>query len=336
MSTAPLLGTRPVSVDALNSSRWDRSLFEEWRAGGLDCVHVTCAHWEDARATLDNLGAWYRRLRQNADILALATSGADIRSAAASGKTAVVLGFQNASPIEDDLDLVEVFHRLGVRIVQLTYNIQNLIGGSCYEPADSGLSRFGREVVSVMNRVGMVVDLSHVGERTSLDTIACSTRPVAITHANPSACFAHPRNKSEKVLRALAEHGGVLGLTVYPPLIGGDRATLEDWTAMVARAVDTMGVEHVGIGSDASRKLTRSDLRWIRMGRWTHTMNFGASSTRKTSWPRWPGWFATPADFPNLADGLTRRGFGAEEVAAIVGGNWQRLFSEGFAPADGS
>jgi microsomal dipeptidase-like Zn-dependent dipeptidase len=334
MSTDGVPGSAP-RIDGLQSSRWDRELFEEWRAGKIDCVHVTCAIWEDARATLSNLGPWHRRLRENADLVVLATSGANVPTAAASGKTAVILGFQNSSPIEDDLDLVEVFHRLGVRIMQLTYNIQGLVGGSCYEPSDSGLSRFGRQVVAEMNRVGMLVDLSHVGEQTSVDAIEHSARPVAITHANPSSCLEHPRNKSDRVLQALAEHGGVLGCTVYPPLIGGADTSLDAWTEIVARSVDLLGVEHVGIGTDASRKWDEDDLRWVRMGRWTHTVDYGASSTRQTSWPVWPHWFETPAPFAELGAGLARRGFNENEVAAIMGENWLRLFTDGFTPLAG-
>jgi microsomal dipeptidase-like Zn-dependent dipeptidase len=324
-----------VVIDALQYSNWDREVLEELRTGGLTCVHVTCAIWEDGRAALDNVAAWYRRLREHEDLLTPVRSGEDIEAAKAAGRVGIVLGFQNASPFEDDLGLVEVFHRLGIRVVQLTYNNQSLVGGGCYEPQDSGLSRFGRQVIREMNRLGMLVDLSHVGERTCLNAIEASRRPVAITHANPATFHPHARNKSDAVLRALAERQGVLGCTPYPHLTGGEDLTLQTWTEMVARAVDLMGVEAVGIGSDSSRNWNDETLRWIRMGRWTHEPDFGAGRPGQTGWSPWPAWFRTPADFPRLTAGLSERGFGRDEVAAIMGGNWLRVFRDSFRPATG-
>jgi microsomal dipeptidase-like Zn-dependent dipeptidase len=322
-------------VDALQSSKWTRELFDEWRIGAVDCVHVTCALWEDSRTTLDTLAKWYRLTREHGDIIALAESVDDIWRAIDENRTAVVLGFQSASPIEDDLGLVEVFHRLGVRVMQLTYNNQSLVGGSCYELNDGGLSRFGREVIKEMNRVGMLVDLSHVGERTSLEAIEYSERPVAITHSNPLSFLDHPRNKSKAVLEAMAEKRGVVGLTMYPPLIGGKDATLEAWTAMVMDTVEQIGIDCVGIGSDASRNWDDDDLMWVRLGRWTHDSNNATIVSTRTSWPEWPRWFQTPADFPLVAEGLRKRGFTDADVSAILGGNWMRVFAETFEPAAG-
>jgi microsomal dipeptidase-like Zn-dependent dipeptidase len=326
-------GHASPTIDALQYSNWDRSVFEQWRDGGVTCVHVTLAIWQDARTTLDEVGRWNRLLREHADLIRWVGSGADIEAAAAEGRTGVVLGFQAASPFEDDLDLVQVFHQLGVRIVQLTYNNQSLLGGSCYEQVDSGLSRFGHNVVREMNRLGMLVDLSHVGPRTSLDAIAASSRPVAITHANPSSFHAHPRNKSDEVLLALAERGGVLGLAPYPHLTPPD-CSLADWCAMAARTAELIGVEHVGIGSDVSLGFDQAVLDWIRNGRWTHEMNYGAGSADKPGWLDPPEWFRGPGDFPNLRVGLAEQGFAGAEVDAILGGNWMRVFSEGFAPAE--
>jgi membrane dipeptidase len=325
-------GVQTPVIDALQSSNWSRELFEEWRAGGVDCVHVTCSLWEDARTTLNTLGKWYRLARENEDIVLLAQSVSDIWQAIETGRTAVILGFQSSSPVEDDLTMVEIFYRLGVRIMQLTYNNQSLVGGSCYEENDGGLSRFGREVIKEMNRVGMLVDLSHVGERTSLEAIEFSDRPVSITHSNPTSFFEHPRNKSEEVLRALAEKGGVIGLTMYPPLIGGKDASLEIWTQMVMDTVEMIGIESVGIGSDASRNWDDADLMWVRLGRWTHDSTNATIVSTRTSWPEWPGWFQTPADFPLVAEGLRARGFNDNEVSAILGGNWLRLFEKTFTP----
>lgn len=314
-----------IVIDGNQINAWDREVLEELSAGGVTCAQVTCAVWEGARDTLSTLGHWFRRLREHEDLITLARSASDITSAKEAGKVAIVLGFQNASPFEDDLSLVEVFCRLGVRVVQLTYNIQNHLGGSCYEPNDSGLTRFGEFVVKEMNRCGMLVDLSHVGERTSFDAIEVSEQPVAITHANPEWFHPSPRNKSDELLKVLAESGGVLGCTVYPNFIGGPETRLEDFCAMIERLVEMMGVEHVAIGTDSTRKHKDEHLSWLRNGRWQFT-----DGEELPSWPEWPAWFRSSADFPNLTTGLLDRGFDQDEVAAVMGGNWLRLFDETF------
>lgn len=319
-------GVGPVVIDALQSSNWDRALFEELRAGGLDAVHVTVAYWEDARATLSRIGRWHRWFREHADLIAPALTGEDIVAAKRSGRTAIILGCQNASPFEDDLALVETFHRLGVRIVQLTYNNQSLLGAGCYERHDAGLTRFGRVVVSEMNRIGMVIDLSHVGERTTLEAIAASSRPVAVTHANPKSFHDVVRNKSDAVLDALAAQGGMLGFSLYPLHIGGSDVPLEAVCAMIARTAERIGVNHLGFGTDMCRNWPDDQLVWMRSGRWT----FDSTPAR---WPAYPSWFRTPADFPNLAEGLRRAGFSEDEMAKIMGANWLRFFTEGFRPS---
>jgi membrane dipeptidase len=324
-----------MNIDALQCPRWDRELFEDLRAGGVDCVVASLVFWENARETLERVGEWYETARRHEDLIALASSAAEIEEIAASGRTAVVLAFQNTSPFDDSIALVEVFARLGVRVVQLTYNNQNAVGGSCYEASDSGLARFGREVVAELDRCGMLIDLSHVGERTSLDAIELASGPVAITHAVPASFHPHPRNKSDAVLRALAERGGVLGCAIYPPLIGGSDVPLTRWTEMVARTAELIGVDHVGIGTDLTAKCTPRDLAWMRQGRWTRGADHGAGRPGESSLLPWPEWFRSSRDFPALAGGLRARGFDEEEVRQILGGNWLRLFGETFKPPGG-
>jgi len=322
-----------IVIDALEHSNWDRALFEELRTGGVTAIHTTLAVWEDARATLDNIGRWHRYFEHYPDLIIHARSAADIQGAKAAGKTAIVFGFQNASPLEDDLALVKVFHELGVRVIQLTYNNQSLIGSGCYEQGDGGLTRFGREVIKEMNRVGMLVDLSHCNERTTLDAIEASSRPVAVTHSNPKWFHSGIRNKSDEVLRALSRRGGMLGLSLYPFHIGGAERTLGSYCEMVTRVVETMGPDQVGIGSDQSRQWKDADLDWIRSGRWTFSVDFGEGSAAQRSWPRWPDWFKTPADFPHLTGGLLAAGLTREQVAKVMGGNWLRFFADAFRPA---
>ncbi len=316
-------------IDALNCSNWDKSLFIEALEGGVTCAHVTLAVWETARETLSLVDRWNRFFRQYPELIMKVESAADIRQAKEVGKVGIMLGFQNSSPLEDDLGMVEIFHQLGVRVIQITYNNASLLGSGCYEPNDGGLTRFGREVVHEMNRVGTVVDLSHVGEQTTLDAISHSDRPVAVTHSNPHWLSHIPRNKSEKVMRELAAADGMMGCSLYPFLIGGPEVTLAQFCESMARAADVMGVEKLGIGTDLVRKCTPEYLEWLRSGRWTRQSSYGpAGPDAKPGWPEWQSWFKTPLDFGTVADGLQAAGFSAEETAGIMGENWLRFFEK--------
>jgi membrane dipeptidase len=325
-----------IIIDGLQvGGEWPRELFEDVKAGGITAMHVTKVIWENASQALDDLGLWHRRYREHADIIRPVLRGDDILAAKAEGRVGVIYGFQNSSPFEDSLDYVWVFHTLGVRVVQLTYNNQSLLGGSCYEENDSGLTRFGRNVVAEMNRLGMIVDLSHVGERTSFDAIRHSSRPVAITHANPQFFREHKRNKSDALLKELAANGGVLGLTTYPNLAGFD-LKLEDWCAGVARTAELIGIDHIGLGSDMARGWAdeAGHINYARMGRWTHEVDYGAGDPNKPwGYVEFPEWYRTASQFPNLTEGLLKHGFSEEDVAKLIGGNWLRFYQEGLEPA---
>jgi len=221
-------------IDALQYVNWTRKLFEEAKAGGLNAIHVTISYWENTEATLANIGDWRRRFREHSDLIMPIKTAADIRMAEQTGKVGIILGFQNCSPIEDDLRKVEMLHEQGVRIMQLTYNNQSLLATGCYEEGDSGVTRFGREVIKEMNRVGMIIDMSHSAEHSTLQTIELSQRPIAITHANPFRWHQALRNKSDDVLKALGHSGGMLGFSMYPfHLNNGPDCTLDDFCGMI-------------------------------------------------------------------------------------------------------
>ncbi|HKJ11079.1 MAG TPA: membrane dipeptidase [Ornithinimicrobium sp.] len=322
---------RAVVVDGLQINNWSRQILQELRAGGISGVNATCAVWEGPEETLRTIGDWCQLQAQNPDLMTLATSTGDIRQAKVDGRVAVLLGFQNASPFADDYRLVEVFSRLGVRISQLTYNIQNLLGGACYEPVDSGLTRYGRTIVSEMNRVGMLVDLSHVGNRTSLDAIDASAQPVSITHSNPTWYVDSPRNKPDDVIKALVERGGVIGCCLYPNVVGGAQATLTGFCRMVAELCETFGVQHVALGSDCTRDWGQDYVAWLRDGRWRPP-----DTAHPPTWPDWPGWFQGPADMPRVTEGLLEVGLPEDDVVRILGGNWLDLFDRVFPGAGGA
>jgi membrane dipeptidase len=317
--------TKNLVFDGLQISNWDRNTLEEVRRGGVHGINATCAVWEGTLETIRNIGDWLVLQNDSPDLARLVTSASEIREEAADGVVGVVLGFQNTSPFEQDYSTVEIFHKLGVRIAQLTYNIQNYVGGSCYDPDDSGLTRFGGRIVEEMNRVGMLVDLSHVGNRTSLDAIHHSIKPVSITHANPLWFSDTPRNKPDEVMQAVVDRGGVVGACLYPNVIGGAETTREAFCDMVIRLVDQLGPDHVAIGSDSARNWDSSYVTFLRDGRWKPKQN--------VQWPEWSAWFQSPEDFPALANALSDRGLPDEVLTKVLGENWLTLFETVFEPA---
>ena len=318
-------------IDAAQEEVWGRQVFEQWHTGGLACVVASFLAWENARQALDLLAEWPRLFRTCADLVTPAVSASDIRAAKNAGKVAVLFEFQNTSPLEENLDFVGLFNELGIKIMQLTYNNQNAAGSGCYETSDGGLTRWGRELVREMNTVGVLVDLSHVGERTSLEAIDFSRRPVSMTHANPSSFTGKTalwqRTKSDATLKALAARGGVVGLAAYPNMLKGGRdATLEEFSEMVAYTADLVGIDHVGIGSDLHWSVSVEHLQWVRSGRWTRDV----PHIEPNSWDL--DWLKSSEDFPHLFDALRARGCSVEEIGAVMGGNWLRLYEESFDP----
>ncbi len=320
-------------IDGLQYANWSEKIFRQMRAGGVDAVHVTITYHESFRETVLNIEKWNRWFERFPDLIFQGFNAADIEAARQTGRTAIFFGSQNPSCIEDDIGLVEVLHRLGMRFMQLTYNNQSLLATGCYEAEDRGLSRMGREVVREMNRVGMVVDMSHSGERSTLEAIEHSTRPIAITHANPASWHPARRNKSDTVLKALAESGGMLGLSLYPHhLRGGSQCSLQDFCDMAARAIDVMGPANVGIGSDLCQDQPDSIVEWMRVGRWTKAMDYGEGSADAPGFPPMPDWFEDNRDFGRIAEELRQRGLSEAEVTGIMGGNWMRFFTDSFGP----
>lgn len=321
-------------IDGLQYCNWSRRIFEEMRAGGVGAVHVTIAYWEDFRETVGRIVEWNRRFEEFSDLIAPAGSAAEVRRARAQGKTAILFGAQNCSPIEDDIGLVQVVHDLGLRFMQLSYNNQSLLATGCYEREDPGLTRMGREVIREMNRVGLVVDMSHSAERSTLEAIEASERPIAITHANPHAWHPALRNKSDDVLRALGASGGMLGLSLYPHhLKEGTDCPLASFCEMAARAAEIMGVDGLGLGSDLCQDQPDSIVEWMRNGTWTKALDYGEGSARQAGFPPQPAWFRGNRDFGNIAEGLREAGFNDSEVEKIMGGNWLDFFARSFGAA---
>ena len=314
-------------IDNLQYCNWSRKIFEINKEAGLDALHVTMVYHEDYDEFLDKLKEWNKLFIDNSDLIFLGKDYKDIDKAKSENKTAIFFGFQNCSPIEDNINLVEKIHEQGCRFMQLTYNNQSLLATGCYEKIDGGVTNFGREVIKEMNRVGIVIDMSHSAEKSTLDAIEISEKPIAITHANPSFWHNAKRNKSETLLKVLSESGGMLGLSLYPHhLKNNSECKLENFCEMVARTADIMGVKNIGIGSDLCLNQPNNVVEWMRNGTWTKAKNYGEGSKDKPGFPKQPDWFLDARGFNNLDRGLKTLGFKEKEVNDILGNNWYNFY----------
>ena len=286
-----------------------------------------CSPWNAFEPALEEIAKGLEVIAAHPDQLMLGTTVADIESAKATGRVALIFGPQNALPAEIGEHGFRVLHQLGVRIVQLTYNERNAYGSGVAEQDDGGLSERGEWAIAEMNRLGIVVDLSHCGDRTTLEAIAASRHPVLVTHANSRALHPSPRNKTDEALRALAARGGVIGVTLWSPMLRADRhPTLDDYVRHFSYIADLIGVEHVGIGTDHSEGTPRDE--W--------ELDFGAGGKYPSitgSLGEWYGYdtrFTRDVQgvngFHRVVDALGRLGLTDDELAGVLGGNFLRVF----------
>lgn len=313
-----------IIIDALEISNWSKDVFQMMRVGGLTAVNTTISVLENFRQTINNITQWHRWFDEYSDTIIHVMTTDDIKEAKKKGKTGIIFGFQNTSGIEDDLDLLAIFNKLGVRIIQITYNETNYVGTGCLERYDAGLTAFGLEVVEEMNRLGILIDLSHVGDMTTMETIEASQKPVAFTHANARSLYEYPRNKTDEQLKALVKKGGVIGANSFPSFLPkGYGSTIKDYIDTIDYLVDLVGIDHVGIGTDFTDNQSKAFFDWITRGR----------SKRKAfmdiDYPViYPKGFRGAADFPNLTQALLERGYVESDVKKIMGENMFRLFKE--------
>ena len=327
----------PIIIDGLQYNNWSEDIFRQMNEGGVSAVHVTICYHEDFQEMVENVIAWNRLFEEYSDLIFQGRSSDDVLKGADEGRTAIIFGFQNCSPIEDNIGLVEICHQLGVRFMQLSYNNQSLLATGCYEEDDPGITRMGRQVISEMNRVGLVVDMSHSAARSTLEAIEISSRPIAITHANPLFWCDALRNKSDDVLKALAESGGILGFSMYPHHLKNKSACLlEEFCEMIARTAEMIGVERIGMGSDLCQNQPDRVVEWMRNGTWSTDRDFGEGSANSAGFPEQPEWFRDNRDFINIFSCLREKGFSENEVKRIAGLNWLEFFENSFAPQNNS
>ncbi|HSV79099.1 MAG TPA: membrane dipeptidase [Ramlibacter sp.] len=245
--------------DLLNGSRLTASYAESCLANGVQAIHITLNNFQginplpDLRHSLNQLAAYRAHLRSLGSLVHLVETFEDFERARARKKLAVVMGYQNVPGVDRDLQLLRLFHDAGVRVIQIAHNVRNLYGDGCAEPADAGLSTLGRELVANLNDLGIVIDLSHVGDRSGIEATRLSKHPVAVTHANAFTVCGNVRNKSDALLDVLKPNGGVIGITYLPPLVcmpGGETPTAKEVVAHILYCARRIGSEHVGIGSD--------------------------------------------------------------------------------------
>tara|TARA_B100001964_G_scaffold234788_1_gene293861 strand:+ start:1038 stop:2018 length:981 start_codon:yes stop_codon:yes gene_type:complete len=316
-------------IDNLQYCNWSKEIFQINNEAKLDAVHVTIAYHEDFDEVKKNVEIWNKHFQEYKNLIIHGKTFQDIERANQEKKTAIFFGFQNCSPIEDDIGLVESVHKMGARFMQLTYNNQSLLASGCYEKTDSGVTRMGKEVIKEMNRIGLVVDMSHSAEKSTFDAIELSSKPIAITHANPSFWFAAKRNKSNELLKALADSEGMLGLSLYPHhLKDRSNCTLESFCEMTAKTAELMGVEHIGIGSDLCIGHPNSVVEWMRNGTWIKTKDYGEGSSSDVNFSKQPNWFKDAKGFKNLEQGLKKIGFSENDVNGILGNNWYNFYRD--------
>lgn len=326
----------PFNVPNMFDAPYSPAMVANARASGITAVNVTVSVGGPTGAasfenTIRGLAFLEREVNAHPDAFLQVRTAADIRRAKDTQRMGLIAGFQDGTMLESDVSRVDLFHNLGVRIIQLTYNVRNLIGDGCLEPGNAGLSNFGRQVVARMNERGLLVDTSHCGRQTTLDAIAHSTRPVAATHSGCAALNDVPRSKTDEQLRALAAKGGVIGIYMMPFLRASGQPVAEDLIRHIEHAVKVCGEDHVGIGSDLSTtpldltpEFRRMHAEFVRQRR---RQGISAPGEHEEVY-NYVADLNVPRRCELIADALAAKGHSAGRIEKILGLNWLRLFGD--------
>jgi membrane dipeptidase len=293
---------------------------------GLAAAHLTVSTYtDDFRAAIRSIYNHYSIADVDPDRALLVTRVEDIEQAKREGKLGLILGFQGANPIEDDLELLTIFHRLGIRIAGPTYMERNLLGDGCLEPENRGLTYFGIQFVREMNRLGMLIDLSHAGYAVCEDVVSYSKQPVALTHTNSRSMCDVPRNVPDSILQGVAGAGGYVGVSPYSAIVAkpeAGRPGMGDFLRHLDHLVGLVGAEHVGIGTDffdgkgPANYVTWSQRRYPdALGGFAFPERHVAGFDNITRWP-------------HVTGELLAHGYSEEEVLGFLGGNFLRLLGK--------
>ncbi len=317
-----LISPTPPPVDGM-------PFVDVMRRAGLTAVNLVLAsepnYTPDLRTALYRINDNLAMLASYADRMIHVLKAEDIRRAKAEGKLGIIFYFESANMLEGEIAWVPIFHRLGLRIVQLTYSEGNQLGDGCLERHERGLTQFGTQIVRECNRTGIVVDLSHVGRLTTLEAIAESEKPCIFSHSNVRALSDNPRNLDDEQIKAVAKRGGVVGCVPYSPLCALKPGVLpsldRDLMAHIDYVVNLVGVDHVGIGTDMNDGRTKiiwesqSDRKYSKAAH----RQFGYEQKRLPDFPN-------HSAFPRLTEALLKHGYKEDTVSKIMGGNFLRVF----------
>ena len=300
-----------------------KSYLDRLRGSGVNVINITlAAHSDSFEKTLNMMYHYFNLMSATPESTMQIETVEDIRAAHREGKVGIIFGSQTGTLVERDISRWTLLHKLGLRVCQITYNERNDLGDGCMEPENRGLTSYGRQAVQEMNRLGIVVDLSHVGERTALDATEYSTKPVIYSHSNAKALTPSRRNLTDEQMRAVAATGGVVGISSFSMMTYrelGKRPTLEDYLNHIDYAVGLLGVDHVGIGSDIFESYT--ELSWTSSTKRMYPMPYDYETKVAEG-------FMYVSELPNVIRGLVTRGYSDTDLEKILGGNWLRVFRE--------
>ena len=293
----------------------DLEILENWRAAGVDYLSVNVGYdvvpWQK---TIKNIGAFITWLEKNADRFTLVRTVGDIDAAKREGKLAIAFDIEGMNSLDGEAYMVSFYYRLGVRQMLFAYNLNNLAGSGCHDK-DTGLTEFGRQVIAEMNRVGMLVDCSHTGLRTTLQAMEASTAPCIFSHSNPVTLHKHGRNIVDEQIKACARTGGVVGINGIGLFLGDPAASTPTLVRAITYVADMVGIDHVGVSLD-----------------WTPENLEGLTAANPKFWPKSEGYgqgsnmrVAAPRQLPEITEMLLDRGYGEEDVRKVMGGNFRRV-----------
>lgn len=321
---AAALHQESIVIDMMNASMVPEEGAEEPYVqklvdSGLTAVNMSVAINDHFRQAIHKISRWYQFIDQFSSVLMLAKDVKDIRRAKETGKIGILLAFQNTAPIEDDLRLLQIFQQLGVSMMQITYNERNLAGDGCGERTNCGLSDFGIDMIREMNRLGIAIDLSHVGSATVQDVLEHTTAPVLYSHTGAFAIHPRQRNRTDEELRQIVQTGGMVGilsLTTFLSSKPDPEITIEDFFAHLDHVIDVIGIENVGFGLDLTEN-----------SKPTHYPVHKAIISSGWPWHYAQG-LQSVSDIPNITKGLVSRGYTEREIQKILGGNFLRVMGK--------
>jgi membrane dipeptidase len=314
-----------IIVDGTQASNFVDPYFTVLRDAGVTVSLPTVAWIENLSESIKLVAEWYGKLERNKSVALQATTMDDIKRAKAEAKVAYVFAFQNVHPLENKIELLDLFYKLGLRMVQLTYNEKNLVGDGCGERTNAGLSDFGLKLIERMNDLDVIVDLSHVGDKTTDEAIEAS-KIVVCSHSNARALCKNVRNKTDEQIKAIAEKDGIMGVAAFPSFVKrttmerGERPTLDDLLDHVDHIVNLVGSEHVGLGLDFVENVVQEEQT---KGLLTRPDIWGLPTPNGVY--EYAEGIAGIADLFNITRGLVARGYSDHDILNILGGNWIRV-----------